>query len=101
MRLAAFGFAAIASLIATVAFATDATQSSNPQPPPGQQLAQTPPKADPHDPNKVICKEIEELGSRLGGEKVCMTRAQWNEEAGDNKQAIDEGQRRTTGIPGH
>ena len=31
------------------------------------------------DPNQQICKRTEELGTRLGSSKTCMTRAQWDE----------------------
>jgi len=32
-----------------------------------------------HDPNRVICKREEEIGTRLGGYKACHTFAQWDQ----------------------
>jgi len=29
------------------------------------------------DADRVICQKVEEVGSRLGGKKVCMTKLQW------------------------
>ena len=34
-----------------------------------------------HDPHQVICKHVEETGSRLGGSRQCRTREQWEENA--------------------
>lgn len=34
-----------------------------------------------HDPHQVICKHVEETGSRLGGSRQCRTREQWDENA--------------------
>lgn len=30
------------------------------------------------DPNKVICRNIRLTGSRVGGQRVCNTRAEWD-----------------------
>jgi hypothetical protein len=43
-----------------------------------QKVAQAAPAKKAHDPNQVICKSTGETGSRLGGEKKCLTRAQWD-----------------------
>ncbi len=38
-------------------------------------------KAKAKDPlDKMICQREEEIGSRLGGRKVCMTARQWKEQ---------------------
>ena len=29
------------------------------------------------DPNKIVCEKQEKIGTRLGGEKVCLTVAEW------------------------
>ena len=42
------------------------------------------------DPNEVICERQEEIGSRLGGTKVCKTRAEWAEERRLSRQDIDK-----------
>jgi len=41
-----------------------------------------------YDPNTVICKWTEELGTRLGGGKTCMTRAQWDQETRDSQDGL-------------
>lgn len=51
------------------------------------------------DPNEVVCERQEEIGSRLGGTKVCKTRAEWAEERRLSRQDIDkvQTQRGTSG----
>ena len=44
-----------------------------------------PSTASTNDPDKVVCKNIGETGSRLRSKKICMTRAQWAE-----KQRVDQ-----------
>ncbi|WP_419826561.1 hypothetical protein [Sphingomonas sp.] len=39
--------------------------------------------------SKLVCQTMETLGTRLGGHKVCKTRAQWREDAKDDRQALD------------
>lgn len=54
-----------------------------------QQAAATP-KVDPaHDPDKVICHYITPTGSRLGGQKVCHTRREWNQNTQDSQDALN------------
>jgi len=31
------------------------------------------------DPNKLVCEREDKIGTRLGGEKVCHTVAEWNQ----------------------
>jgi invasion protein IalB len=54
------------------------------------------------DPNRIICERQEEIGTRLGGKKVCKTAAQWDEERQQERQALDKFQRQntSTGAPG-
>ena len=42
-----------------------------------------------HDPNRVICKTIEESGSRLKRVRACHTQAEWDELRRQMKQNID------------
>jgi hypothetical protein len=42
-----------------------------------------------HDPNKIICHTEVPTGSRLGGHKVCRTRAEWADIARDAKDQLD------------
>jgi hypothetical protein len=46
--------------------------------------------------DKLICETQEITGSRLGGRRVCMTRAQWDESRQRDRQEIERGQRTQT-----
>jgi invasion protein IalB len=69
-----------------------------------QNVGQTPAPpstANVKDPNRIICERQEEIGSRLGGKKVCKTAAEWNEERRQQRQTLEDVQRQatSTGIP--
>lgn len=49
-------------------------------------------KSDASDPNKVICRRIEVIGSRLDSKRVCRTRAEWDAEQAANRQDLDRSQ---------
>jgi invasion protein IalB len=51
------------------------------------------------DQNRMICEKQEEIGSRLGGKKVCHTAAEWQELRRQNKEQIDDWQQRLTANP--
>jgi predicted secreted protein len=57
-------------------------------------------KADPNDPNRIICEKQEVLGSRLATKKVCMTAAEWKEQRAQDRQAIEKGQMEARGPSG-
>ncbi len=42
--------------------------------------------------HKMICKQEDEVGTRLGGHKVCMTRAQWRESTLEEHDALKHAQ---------
>ena len=42
--------------------------------------------------DKMICKAQKETGSRLGGKKICMTRAQWDEHRRNTQADIERSQ---------
>jgi len=42
--------------------------------------------------SKMICREIDETGSRLGGKRVCMTRDQWEEQKRAARSAVERAQ---------
>ena len=44
------------------------------------------------DPNEIVCERQEEIGSRLGGQRVCKTRAQWAEERRVSREGGDKAQ---------
>ena len=47
------------------------------------------------DPNEMICKKEEVLGSRLQSRKVCLTRAQWAEQRQLDRQNVEKSQTNT------
>jgi hypothetical protein len=51
----------------------------------------------------VICRWEEEIGSRLGNHKVCLTKSQWQQESFDSQDQINDTTRRAdqTSPPGH
>jgi hypothetical protein len=53
------------------------------------------------DPSKIICERQEEMGSRLGGKKVCKTSAEWQEERAAQRRVLEDTQRQatSTGAP--
>lgn len=53
--------------------------------------AQTPPATaeDNDTQEKVVCKSISEIGSRLNRRRVCRTRAQWIEIEAQTRQVVE------------
>ena len=45
------------------------------------------------DPNEVVCKTTEVIGTRLGAGRICKTRAEWAQTRRDAHDATDEAQR--------
>ena len=44
------------------------------------------------DPNAKICQVITATGSRLGGKKICATRAEWEEKRRADREATEKAQ---------
>ena len=42
-------------------------------------------------PDDVICRNVLETGSRLGGHRTCMTRQQWNDQSTAARSALSGG----------
>ena len=42
--------------------------------------------------SKMICREVDETGSRLGGKRVCMTRDQWEEQKRAARSDVERAQ---------
>ncbi len=59
--------------------------SSEPAPAAGAQ-------AEEGETNKVVCRRVESIGTRLGSKKVCRTKAQWDSEAAANRQDLERSQ---------
>ncbi len=47
-------------------------------------------KSSQLDRNKVVCKSQGELGTRLSRTKVCKTRAQWEQDAREDRRKLSE-----------
>ena len=47
------------------------------------------------DPDQVVCHYVTPTGSRLGGSKVCQTRAEWAKLAAESRKATDDADMRT------
>jgi hypothetical protein len=73
-------------LLTTAAVAISAVTVSAPL------LAQQSAPKNARDPNEIVCERQQEIGSRLGGERVCKTRAQWAEERRVSREDIDKAQ---------
>ena len=82
-------------LISSLALAGPAAAQTGPADPAAPSSSQPPLK----DPNRVICEKQEEIGSRLGGKKVCHTAAEWQELRRQNKEQIEDWQQRLTANP--
>lgn len=60
--------------------------------------ANAPPVAAPATPvkedtlNKVVCRRVEAIGTRLSAKKVCRTQAQWDADAAANRQDLERSQ---------
>lgn len=91
--LKGFLICVIASLAATPAPAQITFED---QPAPAQTA-----NAKLKEPNKIICERQEEIGSRLGGKKVCKTAAEWQEERSQQRRTLEDVQRQatSTGTP--
>lgn len=61
-----------------------------------QPAAAQPANAKLKEPNKIICERQEEIGSRLGGKKVCKTAAEWQEERTQQRRTVEDVQRQAT-----
>ena len=41
-----------------------------------------------NDPHKLICRRLEQTGSRLGSTKVCMTKVEWAEKTRQDQEDL-------------
>lgn len=46
-------------------------------------------RRDSGDPNRLVCQNVRETGSRLVRRRICMTASQWAEERRDMRQRIE------------
>jgi hypothetical protein len=89
----------VALLSITMTCAAVAADDQAPPPAASQNAASTttPPPAAKRPPvssdEEVICKREDELGSRLSGKKVCMTRRDWRRQSTDAGDAVNNAPR--------
>jgi hypothetical protein len=108
MKLNLFASVLFASALGGACFAEGAPAGSPAGSPsaatagaPGATAAATPLKHG-FDPNTQICKWTDEIGTRLGRTKVCMTRAQWEQQSRDAQDDLNDTVHRSAeaGVPG-
>jgi invasion protein IalB len=51
--------------------------------------------------DKIVCERHEEIGTRLGGRKVCMTVAQWAEQRRIEREQVEKVQQVVNQNPSH
>lgn len=68
---------------------------------PGPASAEPAGKKTTTDPNQVVCRKEEVLGSRLASRKICKTRAEWAEETRENRGNIERAQLQRGTTTGH
>lgn len=47
------------------------------------------------DPDRIICRKEEQIGSRLGAKKLCMTVREWDERAQVNREHTEKVQQQS------
>lgn len=53
------------------------------------------PTSKAKDPNRVICEKVKDTGSRIGGKRICMTAAQWEEQRRRDREYVEDAQQRS------
>lgn len=79
-------------LISSAALAAPA----NAQTAPADPASRSAPTGTLKNPNRMICEKQEELGSRLGGKKICKTAQEWQEWRQQNRDQLETWQRQLT-----
>ena len=79
---------AFAATTAAPAFADPVTDNT----PPAATASTTNAQGSGDQANKLICRSVEQLGSRLKKNRVCMTRSEWAEQRRQDRMNIDRSQ---------
>jgi len=101
-RLALFSFAAaLAGAVIAQAEPPAATGAAASGAPAASSAPTQTAATAPSDP--VICEWQEDIGTLLGGHKVCMTKSQWQRQAYDSQDQLNDttGRALRMGTPGH
>ncbi|HEY5009289.1 MAG TPA: hypothetical protein VII42_14900 [Caulobacteraceae bacterium] len=98
MKLKLFAAALTVSALGGACFA-DVAPTSPPAaatPPAAGQtvVAAATPMKHGYDPNTQICKWTDDIGTRLGHHKTCMSRAQWDQLSRDSQDGLLDSQNR-------
>jgi hypothetical protein len=56
------------------------------------------PNESRYDPNEMICRSIEDTGSRLSRSRICLTRAQWADHRRHQRQTVERNQASRPGV---
>ena len=88
------------TVLATITFLAIACEATAQQPAPPPTTPTSVVAATPapvvvkktNDQDRVICHTEEVIGSRLGGHKTCMTKAQWDVVAASSRDAMTHAQ---------
>lgn len=75
----------VSCALALLALSTPAMANSGDTPAP-----QT--KVEEDDQNKMICRRVEAIGTRLSSKRVCRTKGEWDAEAAANRQNLERSQ---------
>lgn len=84
-----------------IAVAGISAQAMAQQPAPQAQAAAVVQPAKPSGDDKLVCEREEQIGSRLGARKVCMTVRQWAEKARLERQDLEKIQQVVNQNPSH
>ena len=91
---------------ATPAFATEPTATTAVDAAPNSTVAPVTATTETSktlvDDNKIVCRRSESTGSRLGGERVCKTQAEWTNQSRQSQADLKDLVRRSynTNLPG-
>jgi len=83
-------FVSVASVLLIAAVPAAAQDPTSPAPAP---QASGPAKTDV---NKIVCKKQEQIGSRLGAKKVCLTVKEWQDRAAADRIETERVQQNTS-----
>jgi invasion protein IalB len=87
--------------MATIVIAVAITAPAAAQPAPSDPAAPAPTTQKLRDPNRIICEREEEIGSRLGGKKICKTAQEWEQARQQSRNDVDDLQRYTANPKPH
>ena len=89
MTTSYFAALAAAAAFSMAAVSAQAAATDTPAPLAATQTASPHAAPNDHDPNRVICKHEDEIGTRLGGSKICHTRAEWERIARNGSDLVN------------